>query len=57
MGPASDPTAVVDHQGRVHGLTGLRVCDASIFPRIPRANLNWPAIAAAERIADWIRAG
>jgi choline dehydrogenase len=57
MGPASDPTAVVDHQGRVHGLTGLRVCDASIFPRIPRANLNWPAIAAAERIAEWVREG
>lgn len=57
MGPPSDPTAVVDHQGRVHGLPGLRVCDASIFPRIPRANLNWPAIAAAERIAEWVREG
>lgn len=57
MGPEGDPTAVVDHQGRVHGLSGLRVCDASIFPRIPRANLNWPAIATAERIAEWLRTG
>lgn len=57
MGPADDPSAVVDSQGRVHGIQGLRVCDASIFPRIPRANLNWPVIAAAERIAEWVRIG
>lgn len=55
MGPRSDPTAVVDRTGRVHGLEGLRVCDASIFPYIPRANLNWPVIATAERIADVMR--
>lgn len=55
MGPSSDPLAVVDHEARVHGLDGLRVCDASIFPYIPRANLNWPVIAAAERVADLIR--
>jgi choline dehydrogenase len=56
MGPAADPTAVVDHEGRVHGLTGLRVADASIFPTIPRANLQCTIDAAAEKIAAAIRA-
>jgi choline dehydrogenase len=55
MGPASDPTAVVNHEARVHGIDGLRVCDASIFPYIPRANLNWPVIAVAERISALMR--
>jgi choline dehydrogenase len=54
MGPASDPQAVVDADGRVHGLTGLYVCDASIFPVIPRANTNLPAAMAAEHLAGRI---
>jgi choline dehydrogenase len=56
MGQASDPTAVVDAQGLVHGLEGLRVVDASIFPWGPRCNLHFPTIAAAEHIAAWMRA-
>ena len=36
MGPAADPEAVVDHLGRVHGVAGMRVVDASVFPAIPR---------------------
>ncbi len=55
MGPASDPTAVVDHLGLVHGLSGLRVVDASIFPWGPRCNLHFPTIAAAEHIAEMVR--
>lgn len=55
MGPATDPEAVVDQQGRVHGLQGLRVADVSIFPACPRANTNAPTIMVAERIADWMR--
>jgi len=55
MGPASDPTAVVDHEGRVHGVAGLRVADASIFPTGPRGNLHFPIVAVAEKIADAIR--
>ena len=54
MGSASDPMAVTDEQGRVHGVAGLRICDASLFPTIPCANLNVPAIMVAERIADMI---
>jgi len=55
MGPASDPEAVVDHRGRVHGINSLRVVDASIFPTVPRANTNLPTIAAAEFIAASMR--
>jgi choline dehydrogenase len=52
MGPATDPMAVVNAEGRVHGLEGLRVVDASIMPNIPRANTNLTAIMIGERVAD-----
>ncbi len=52
MGPADDPGAVVDATGRVHGVDGLVVADASIFPTIPRANTNLPTMGAAEYIAS-----
>jgi choline dehydrogenase-like flavoprotein len=55
MGPASDPMAVVDAHGRVHGLQRLRVVDASIMPDVIRANTNATTIMLAERMADWIR--
>ena len=51
----SDPLAVVDGQGRVHGLQGLRMVDASIMPLIITGNLNAPTIMIAEKIADKIR--
>ncbi|HEU0113938.1 MAG TPA: GMC family oxidoreductase, partial [Thermomicrobiales bacterium] len=51
MGPASDPLAVVDVRGRVHGLEGVRVADAAIMPAVPRANTNIPALAVALHIA------
>jgi choline dehydrogenase len=52
MGPASDSMAVVDAEGRVHGLEGLRVVDASIMPNIPRANTNLTAIMIGEKVAE-----
>ncbi|WP_075792093.1 choline dehydrogenase [Massilia putida] len=55
MGDASDPMAVVDHEGRVHGAQGLRVVDASIMPKIVTGNLNAPTIMLAEKLADAIR--
>jgi predicted dehydrogenase (TIGR03970 family) len=54
MGPASDPMAVVDQHGRVHGLTGIRVVDASIMPDVVRANTNATTIMIGERIAAMI---
>lgn len=47
--------SVVDSMGRVHGMDGLRVVDASIMPQIVSGNLNAPVIMMAERIADDIR--
>jgi choline dehydrogenase-like flavoprotein len=55
MGPASDPMAVVDQYGRMHGIQGLRVVDASIMPNVTRSNTNATTIMIAERVADWIR--
>ncbi len=47
--------AVVDNEGRVHGLQGLRVVDASIMPEIITGNLNATTIMIGEKIADMIR--
>jgi 5-(hydroxymethyl)furfural/furfural oxidase len=52
MGRPDDPMAVVDTQGRVRGVQGLRVVDASIFPVVPCANTNFPTLMTAEKIAD-----
>ncbi len=57
MGPASDPMAVVDQHGRVHGLQGLRVVDASIMPDCIRANTNVTTMMIGERIADMVMHG
>lgn len=57
MGADDDPMAVTDNQGRVRGVTGLRVVDASIFPVVPSANTNFPTIMTAEKIADTILSG
>lgn len=51
MGPDAQ-TSVVDHRLRVHGISGLRVVDASIFPVVPCANTNFPTLMTAEKIAD-----
>jgi 5-(hydroxymethyl)furfural/furfural oxidase len=52
MGSDDDPMAVTDEQGRVRGVHGLRVVDASIFPVVPCANTNFPTMMVAEKIAD-----
>jgi 5-(hydroxymethyl)furfural/furfural oxidase len=51
MGAAEDPDAVVDPDGRVRRIEGLRVADASVMPKVPRANTNIPTIMLAEKLA------
>ncbi|MEM9196879.1 MAG: GMC oxidoreductase [Pseudomonadota bacterium] len=51
MGAADDPMAVVDPAGRVYGVAGLRVADASVMPTVPRGNTNLPVLMIAEKIA------
>lgn len=51
----TDDMAVTDAEGRVHGLQGLRVVDASLMPRLTGGNTNAPTIMIAEKIADAIQ--
>ena len=57
MGPDSDPMAVVDQYGRVKGIEGLRIADASIMPNCVRANTNVTTMMIGERIAEFIIKG
>jgi 5-(hydroxymethyl)furfural/furfural oxidase len=57
MGADNDPMAVTDPAGRVRGIGGLRVVDASLFPAVPCANTNFPTLMSAEKIADAVLAG
>ena len=52
----SDPTAPLDARLRLRGLEGLRVVDASVFPRIPGFFIVSAVYMMAEKAAGWIRA-
>jgi choline dehydrogenase len=54
MGPDSR-TAVVDARLRVHGVSGLRVIDAAVFPTLTSGNTNAPTVMVAEKGADMVR--
>lgn len=54
MGLESDPSAVVDHQLRIHGINGIRIADASIMPNIVSGNTNAPSIMIGEKCADMV---
>ena len=57
MGTADDPDAVTDQYGRVHGIEGLTVADASLMPTIPTSNTNLPTLMMGERFGEWLRDG
>ena len=58
MAPESDAQApgVVDDSLRVHGVSNLRVCDASIFPQIIASHMQAPVVMVAEKCASMIQA-
>ena len=55
MGAAGDDDCVVDPQCRVRGVSRLRVVDASVLPRVPRANTHLAVLAVAEKAAAMLR--
>lgn len=55
MGQPGDPAAVVDPDCNVIGYTGLRVCDASVMPDLPKANTHLTTVALAERLVTRMR--
>ncbi len=57
MGPEGDDLAVVNQFGRVYGVEGLRIVDASIMPDLVRAPINPAVLMLAERIAEAVRSG
>jgi 5-(hydroxymethyl)furfural/furfural oxidase len=55
MGTSGDPAAVVDTDCAVIGYQGLRVCDASVMPDLPKANTHLTTVAIAERLIEKMR--
>jgi choline dehydrogenase len=55
MGQPADPATVVDQRGRVHGLANLYVADASVFPRMVRANTAVTVMTVGEQIAGFVK--
>ena len=55
MGLAADARSVVDGDLRVHGVAGLRVCDASVMPTLISGNTAWPTLMIAEKAAEAIQ--
>jgi choline dehydrogenase len=54
MGVTPGENAAVDGRGRVFGVKGLYVIDASIMPTIPSSNIHLPMLMIAERMAEWL---
>ncbi len=57
MGADGDPDAAVDPYGRVRGVEGLYVADASIMPTVPTSNIHLPTLMIGERVGEWLREG
>ena len=55
MGADDDPIAVTDARGRVRGVQGLHIADASLMPTIPTSNTNVPTLMIGEKMGEWLR--
>jgi len=55
MGADDDPLAVTDARGRVRGVAGLHIADASLMPTIPSSNTNVPTLMIGEKMGEWLR--
>jgi choline dehydrogenase len=55
MGAEDDPLAATDERGRVRGVEGLLVADASLMPTIPSGNIHLPTLMIGERFGEWLR--
>ncbi len=55
MGRDDDPDAATDGRGRVRGVHGLFVADASLMPTVPSSNTNLPSLMIGERFGVWLR--
>lgn len=54
MGSSHDPTTVVDHELKVHGIKKLRVADASVMPIVPNSNPSAAIVMISEKAAEMI---
>jgi choline dehydrogenase len=57
MGADGDPAGAVTQYGRVRPVEGLWVADASVMPRVPSSNTNFPTLMMGERFGEWFRDG
>ncbi|KAF2753482.1 alcohol oxidase [Pseudovirgaria hyperparasitica] len=57
IGADDDPNAVLDSKFKVRGVQGLRVVDASVFPKIPGVFIQSPIMVVSEKAADTILSG
>jgi choline dehydrogenase len=57
MGREDDVNAATDPRGRVKGVSGLYVGDASLMPSVPTSNINLATIMIGERMGEWLREG
>lgn len=57
MGREGDPAAATDQHGRLRGVEGVVVADASLMPSVPSSNTNFPTLMIGERFGEWLREG
>jgi len=57
MGADGDPDAATDGRGRVRGVDGLFVADASLMPTVPTSNIHLPTLMIGERFGEWLKEG